>query len=198
MFRIVSVSPQYVPEAGVLPDENCMFVEFNSRFQEQQSGDHSILLRENVWTNDIGEHIGWGRRTSENYNEQGGILLGRVFFDEKATQQIFGIVEKAVPARAAEGSPAYLSMNHQSWHEMLAEMDGMNDDADPEKKLQVIGWYHTHPNELSVFMSGTDRRTQRLFFPHDWQFAIVLNPHRKYWKAFYGAQAIECPGFIIK
>lgn len=64
--------------------------------------------------------------------------------------------------------------------------------------MRVIGWYHTHPNNLGVFMSGTDQRTQATFFSANWQFAIVLNPHRLQWKAFAGEQATECPGFVCK
>ena len=63
--------------------------------------------------------------------------------------------------------------------------------------LQVIGWYHTHPGGLSVFMSGTDRATQRRHFSADWHFALVLNPHRQSIRAFHGPECLECSAAAI-
>ena len=63
--------------------------------------------------------------------------------------------------------------------------------------LRVVGWYHTHPNGLDVFMSGTDRDTQRALFPGAAQFALVLNPHRRLWRAFRGADSDPCHAAVI-
>lgn len=46
-------------------------------------------------------------------------------------------------------------------------------------------------------MSGTDRTTQQRLFGNDWQFAIVLNPHKKIWRAFYGANSSGCRGYVL-
>ena len=87
-------------------------------------------------------------------------------------------------------------MNHATWKKMIDRVDMMLD-SNPNKDLQIIGWYHTHPNQLDVFMSETDVGTQMRFFSNDWQFAIVLNPHKKLWRAFHGKNAEECKGFLI-
>lgn len=147
--------------------------------------------------NQIWEHISWGDlNTSANKNEQGGILLGQVYIDKERENQV-GIVEEVVFGKSAKGNPTYLEMNHSTWSEMLEAADSIID-AQPEADIQIIGWYHTHPNGLDVFMSGTDLNTQSRFFNKDWHYAIVLNPHREIWKAFVGKNADECKGFFIQ
>lgn len=39
----------------------------------------------------------------------------------------------------------------------------------------VIGWFHTHPGH-SPFLSRTDLERAHIFFPHQYQFAMVLDP----------------------
>lgn len=56
----------------------------------------------------------------------------------------------------------------------------------------VIGWFHTHPNSLDVFMSRTDMDTQRNFFNQDWHFSVVLNPHRRLIACFNSMDANIC------
>jgi len=56
----------------------------------------------------------------------------------------------------------------------------------------VVGWFHTHPNSLPAFMSGTDRATQRSFFSAGWHFALGLNPHRRLAACFHAADADPC------
>jgi proteasome lid subunit RPN8/RPN11 len=80
---------------------------------------------------------------------------------------------------------------------MIDKLDLINED-NQEDELQVIGWYHTHPGRLSVFMSGTDLNTQSKMFSMVWQFAIVLNPQKQLWRAFSGSKAKECKGYMLK
>jgi len=143
----------------------------------------------------IFEHIAWGKRTNENVVEQGGILLGHAYRD-MTTKIIFGVIEDAINGDLATGTSAYLEMGHATWKKMIDEADLLVD-AQPDESLQIIGWYHTHPNSLDVFMSSTDKGTQERVFSCDWQYAIVLNPHKKKWRAFYGKEAEECQGFMV-
>ncbi|QHI36420.1 hypothetical protein IMCC3317_17830 [Kordia antarctica] len=148
--------------------------------------------REQIWN-----HISWGNHNTKNNKiEQGGILLGQVFFDEEREVQ-FGIVEEVVVGRNTNGSSVYLEMSHETWSQMLIDADKIIDDQE-KGTIQIIGWYHTHPNGLDVFMSGTDMNTQQRFFNQDWHYAIVINPHKQIWKAFVGKEALECKGFILK
>ena len=144
----------------------------------------------------IFEHIGWGLDKDENRNEQGGVLLGKVFQDVN-NNNICGVVERVVEANTARGSATYLEINHETWHQMIKQVDCLLD-HEMYKDLQIVGWYHTHPNRLDVFMSGTDMNTQRLHFNQDWHFAVVLNPHKQIWKTFAGAMAVECAGCFVQ
>ncbi|MDR1962656.1 MAG: hypothetical protein LBQ50_02635 [Planctomycetaceae bacterium] len=146
----------------------------------------------------LNSHIQWGQRTSANIIEQGGILVGCVSTDDKNTQgincKIMGVVHAIIYGKVHKGnSSTYLSMTTEIWAEMYQQFD--RDYAN--QGLSIIGWYHTHPNNLDVFMSVTDIDTQKKFFVNDWQFAVVLNPHRKIWKSFYGKSAIECRSYFL-
>lgn len=133
----------------------------------------------------IKEHISWGIRTKENINEQGGILIGNPFLIDGS---ILGVVEYVIPAEVSRSSAAYLEMGTETWAKML----NIYDEQYKEKGLFVIGWFHTHPNELPVFMSSTDMGTQQAFFNQDWHFSIVLNPHKRLIACFYSGKAEKC------
>ena len=138
----------------------------------------------------IQRHIGWGSVTKENVVEQGGLLIGQVYRDE-VTDLLFGVVEHALPARASHSSSIAIDMDHSTWADLYRRFDELQP-APGDMPLRILGWYHTHPNELAVFMSGTDRRTQADFFSGPEHFAFVFNPHRLLWKVFQGADCIEC------
>jgi len=156
---------------------------------------HKLLITANA-RKQIFKHISWNKYTETNSVEQGGLLLGCTYFDE-VQDLMYGIVEIAIPALTAEGSTTYLKFNHATWKKMIDEIDIIIDKS-PESNIYVIGWYHTHPGSLPVFMSGTDRNTQLKMFSKYWQFAVVLNPQKKIWKAFNGKDTIECSGYILK
>ena len=189
-FEIRETKPAYSP---IDRDKTNQILEMSLhsdvRIQQDFSSSHEFYLEYSAFEA-ISNHIGWSQRTQNNQVEQGGILLGDVFRDPK-TNVTYGIVQEAIAGRLAQGTSSYLSITHQTWKKMLDEADELN------KNLQVIGWYHTHPNSLDVFMSGTDRATQESFFGENWQFAIVLNPQREIWRSFYGAKSIECRGYVI-
>ena len=136
---------------------------------------------------EIKKHISWDKKTSANVNEQGGILIGKPFL---------GIVECVIPGELSQASAAYLEMGTETWGKML----DVYDENYKDKGLFVIGWFHTHPNSLSVFMSFTDMGTQRGFFNQDWHFSIVLNPHRRLIACFNSVNADKCdyypPDFV--
>ena len=192
MFKIIESNPPFSPIPARFPE----FKTIEELITRNVERDDELLffLSEQVWKQDIGEHIGWGKSIPQNKVEQGGILLGNVYFD-KENKKTFAVVEKALAGSSAKGSPAYLRMDHQTWKEMLDEADQYLDNE--SNQLRVIGWYHTHPGGLNVFMSGTDMDTQKTFFANFWQFAIVLNPHKRIWRAFAGASATECIGNVI-
>lgn len=192
-FSVVSVLPEYQP----LPWHELQLdtdIALKASCKEDSTPD-CIYLSADAWDT-IAGHIGWGRDVPSNSVEQGGLLLGRAYVHGD-TGLIYGMAEKALPAITAEGSMAYLKLSHSTWRSMMEEFDVLTS-REEWADLQIIGWYHTHPGRLSVFMSGTDMNTQRRMFSKAWQFAIVLNPQKQTWRAFRGADARECHGEIIK
>jgi len=191
-FKIEKSTAPYAPEAlsAALP----LQASAGPHTAEGQKSLTNFWLAPTAWES-LSEHIGWGKTTDDNTVEQGGLLLGRVF-QQKDSEGLTGIALSAIPGKLARGSAAYLEMTHETWAALLKQADELID-GNPELGLQVIGWYHTHPNNLSVFMSGTDLNTQQQFFDCPWQFAIVLNPHRKIWQAFVGKEAELVGGFQL-
>lgn len=189
-FEIKESKPPYSPAERKKIDLETVY-SFNSDWRREQDSSlgYEFYLTMNAFEV-IRKHIGWGQHTHENRVEQGGILLGHAFRNPD-TGVVYAIAEQAIPGRLAIGSPGYLEVTHETWKEMLDQVDRLG------TQLQVIGWYHTHPNSLDVFMSGTDRTTQQRLFGNDWQFAIVLNPHKQIWRAFYGADSRECRGYVL-
>lgn len=192
-FTITEETPGYEPSHKNLSPLHTQ-QETEAIISDQTDRNVKIFLNKDT-QDQIWHHIGWGKRTDQNIVEQGGILLGHVYQDPRTGVQ-FAIVKKAIPGKSAKGTSAYLEMGHEVWKEMIEMVDNYLD-ANPNYNIQIIGWYHTHPNSLDVFMSGTDRNTQGLYFYKDWHYAIVLNPHKQIWKAFYGKNAIECEGFFL-
>lgn len=190
-FNIVDVKPGYTP---IECQESNWLTEplLRSTYQGDETS-HRFYLTPTA-RKQIFEHIGWRKRTRSNHIEQGGILLGHTYVDSEK-QLTYGVVEQAIAGKTS-GSAAYVEFSHEIWKDMLDQVDNLLKQH-PDSNLQIIGWYHTHPNELPVFMSGTDQNTQARLFNKDWHFAIVLNPHKQIWKAFWGQRATECEGCMI-
>lgn len=194
-FNIVEETPAYSPQPKPKPNIP-IFENSSAQLRNQYDNNYEIYIDSNA-RKEVLNHIEWGNLTSKNNRiEQGGILLGDVYVDTELGIT-YGVVWKSIPADYTEGSPISLEMSHESWKKMIDEIDTyhLSPNGSPP---QIIGWYHTHPNTLDVFMSSTDLATQQRLFGYDWQFAIVLNPHKKIWRAFHGADAKSCKGFFIK
>lgn len=189
-FNITSATPTYAPIEKPIP--NLSKVEPSSF--RSQSSNHELYISKSA-KDKIFRHISWGDQIASNIIEQGGILLGEVYID-KEINTTYGIVEIALSGESATASNVHLEMGHDTWKRMIDHADEILESL-PEKKLQIIGWYHTHPNHLDVFMSGTDKATQSRLFSQDWHFAIVLNPQRKIWRAFHGKESLECKGYML-
>ncbi|WP_299273596.1 hypothetical protein [uncultured Psychroserpens sp.] len=194
-FKIKGITDSYtlrpVSEVNLHLTEDCIL----SNIQILETANK--LFISDTARSTIFDHIGWSASTGQNNVEQGGLLIGHSYVDE-SDSSVLGFVEYAIPALSAKGSMVYLEFNHDSWKSMMDQLDEMNATVPNHAELQIIGWYHTHPGRLSVFMSGTDLNTQRKMFSKDWQYAIVLNPQKQVWRAFNGKDSKECNGYILK
>ncbi|WP_084402520.1 Mov34/MPN/PAD-1 family protein [Cupriavidus sp. amp6] len=141
------------------------------------------LLKEREWTmpvvllqSDVADRI-WQHAKSDNV-ELGGLMVGRVFAGEAGEVRAVEII-RAVPSEHFHSTSVSLNMSPRVWQEAAAYR-GAN--------LNVVGWYHTHPN-LGAFFSSTDRATQRSFFREPYSLGLVVDPIRNEEAWFVGAES---------
>jgi len=108
--------------------------------------------------------------------EHGGILTGEAYRDPGG--QYYVLVKDAIAATDSKGSPTHLRFKADSWKPIW-------DHLKLNPSVQIVGWYHTHPG-LGVFLSGTDLRTQRLYFASPWNIAVVIDPVARKIGYFFG------------
>jgi proteasome lid subunit RPN8/RPN11 len=117
--------------------------------------------------------------------ESGGLLLGTAAMPSSELSgaipfPIICVIE-AVPSESYEGTSVSLRMDPSVWTSAM-----------PRKNagLLVVGWFHSHPN-LGAFFSGTDRATQRSFFPNEYSLGYVIDPIRDDHAYFIGPNSEE-------
>ena len=103
--------------------------------------------------------------------ELGGIMLGKECVDD-VTGEPFVWVTKSLEAKHYENTQASFTYTHDSWEEISRERDKLY----PE--LDVVGWYHTHP-DFGIFLSSHDLFIQHHFFSQPLQVAYVVDPIRQ-------------------
>ena len=125
----------------------------------------------------------WADAKLDVKREHGGILTGEVFEDPGGRYYV--VVRAAIAAHNPSASSTHLQFLPESWKPIWDMLY-----SDPS--LRIVGWYHTHPR-LGVFLSGTDLRTQRLYFSAPWQIAIVIDPVSKEIGYFFGSHGKKTP-----
>lgn len=119
---------------------------------------------------------------SARREESGGLLLGQAFVPSNLTASVpfpLVVISKAVPSHEYHGTSVSLHMGPSVWESVRTEVD-----------LLVVGWFHSHPN-LGAFFSGTDRKTQREFFYHEYSIGYVVDPVRDEHAYFLGKDAFQ-------
>lgn len=155
---------------------------------------HKIILKPEA-VREIFDFIEWnaGQRSTTRV-EQGGILVGKRYYD-KGKNIHYVVVSKAITADCATGTPTYLDISYECWGVMHDKKDDHN--RITGENAVIVGWFHTHPNMLSCFMSGTDRETQKLAFDSDNTYSIVINPQRHLLKAFRSKDCLAAQAFLL-
>lgn len=165
------------------------------------SNSGSLLMISEAAGADISSYFGIGRMDyPPNRVEQGGWLVGRYVRKEERTVQ--ALAEYFFPAVNAIGTAAYLDWPAMENIRLQRKFFQLQDElaaSDPEaaKQLALLGWIHSHPNNLPVFLSGTDMENIRDNFNNPAQFSVVLNPHREILKTFLGPAALEVPSILV-
>lgn len=148
------------------------------------------------------EIIGWKRDDFlKNHKEQGGWLLGYYVFND-AGIPVQGEVTEVLEAVTECRLPGYIEWDAREEIRLQQTFFQMKDKLGKEdpvaaEKLSVLGWWHTHPNSLDVFLSSTDMETVRLKYYKPEKYSVVLNPHRGTFRAFAGVNAVEVPVIML-
>ena len=95
-----------------------------------------------------------------------GVLVGSLCEDDDGQ---FVSVEGAIRGSAARKGRTHVTFTQETWTQIHEEKER------DYPKLQIVGWYHTHPG-FGVEFSEMDRFVQRNFFPGAGQVAFVTDP----------------------
>ena len=101
--------------------------------------------------------------------ELGGVLLGGQYEDQDGKP--FVIITDSLRAQHYEATKGSFKFTHDTWEEITRQRDDFPDD------LQMVGWYHTHP-DWGVFLSGMDMFICDNFFNKPLDVALVIDPCR--------------------
>jgi proteasome lid subunit RPN8/RPN11 len=95
-----------------------------------------------------------------------GVLVGTQCEDDDGP---FVSVEGAIRGSAARKGRTHVTFTQETWTQIYEDKER------DYPKLQIVGWYHTHPG-FGVEFSEMDRFVQRNFFPGAGQIAFVTDP----------------------
>lgn len=101
--------------------------------------------------------------------ELGGVMLGGQYHDDEGRP--FVVVTDSLRAQHFEATKGSFKFTHETWQKISRERDDFPAD------LQMVGWYHTHP-DWGVFLSGMDMFICDNFFNKPLDVALVIDPCR--------------------
>ena len=119
--------------------------------------------------------------------ELGGALLGRAFRYE---DRLYVDVQAGLPAVTKDHGPVHFTFTADAWAQLHT------DRAAKYPNLDIVGWFHTHP-DLGVFYSSDDVVVHSAAFTMPWHIGLVVDPVRRE-TAVFGWQAGHLkayPGF---
>jgi len=125
--------------------------------------------------------------------ELGGVLLGGQHHD--ALGEPFVLVADSLRAQHFENSRGSFKFTHDTWQEISRQRDEFSPD------LQIVGWYHTHP-DWGVFLSSMDLFICEHFFSRPLDVALVIDPCRQeraffQWRAGTPCRVQQAGGFYL-
>lgn len=106
---------------------------------------------------------------SNTQSELGGVLLGHAWQHHGT---LFVAVEAALPAVSDDHGPVHFTFNANGWAQLHKDRAARYPD------LQIVGWFHTHPN-LGVFYSSDDVVVHSAAFTQPWHVGLVVDPVRR-------------------
>jgi proteasome lid subunit RPN8/RPN11 len=107
--------------------------------------------------------------------ELGGALLGAAYRSQNGAVVE---VKAALPAASSDHGPVHFTFSADSWSNLH------RDRAAHYANLDIVGWFHTHP-DLGVFYSSDDVVVHSAAFTLPWHVGLVVDPVREE-TAFFG------------
>ncbi len=95
-----------------------------------------------------------------------GVLVGELCEDG---QGVWVSAKAAIRGTSARQGTAHVTYTQETWEKIYQAKDR------DHPKLQIVGWYHSHPG-FGVEFSEMDLFIQRNFFAGPAQFALVVDP----------------------
>jgi proteasome lid subunit RPN8/RPN11 len=124
---------------------------------------------------------------SDTGREVGGALLGQAY---RHGERLYVEVKAVLPAVSRDHGPLHFTFSADSWMALQQAQ------ADQYPQLDMVGWFHTHP-DLGAFYSSDDVVVHSAAFTLPWHVGLVLDPLRRE-GCFFGWQDGELtalPGF---
>lgn len=153
------------------------------------------LLMRTEATMRLFESISWGEKYKRQDVEKAGLLVGRYYKDTSRREPVvWGDVVAVIPfdPSSVEASKTNITITQDAWRKMLNEFVSHKDGG-----YLMLGWYHTHLDDIPPRFSGLDTATQRQYFNGKYSFAVVLNPNQRNWTVYCGPMAKECKGDLF-
>lgn len=109
-----------------------------------------------------------GHSASDLTRELGGVLLGQAR-TVKGRSEV--VVQASLPVSTTDHGPVHFTFTADTWAQLH------RDRAEQFPGLDIVGWYHTHPN-LGVFFSADDVIVHKAAFVMPWHVGLVIDPVR--------------------
>jgi proteasome lid subunit RPN8/RPN11 len=155
------------PAAGLdaLPEKLPPGLEVETILHGQElADDEVIIILSQLALKQIATHS-----YSDVEHEVGGVLLGHAYH---ADGHIYLDIRAAIPAVTADHGPVHFTFTADAWSQLH------KDRAIRYPELDIVGWFHTHP-DLGVFYSSDDVVVHSAAFTMPWHVGMVVDPLRK-------------------
>ncbi len=156
------------------------------------------LIVQDTAVDELWTETGWGQWIPKNRLEMAGLLVG--YFHDAADPgepvQPWVEVSHVIPCvnPSARGKD-YVTMSPENFLEMYRNLDQLN--ARTGQNYAIVGWYHTHPEEIPAVYSNLDIQTQANQFNYEYNVGLVLNPHQRTWRAYCGPNSESCRCYLM-
>lgn len=128
------------------------------------------------------EYFEWG--TTKKTKEKICALYGNIFNCSETINSYFASVSTMLPIEQVDSSITELKINADMIRTAFKN-------ADPLSGRTLLGFAHSHPNQLTIAMSLGDYAFHRSLYNMDWRSAmtLIINPQKKHFAAYTGSNA---------